>query len=200
MHLAKHLGCRVVGVTLEAAGADAGRALAHEHGVSALVEFRQGDLLDVALEDVGFDAVLMECVLSILSDKPAALARLTAALKPGGTLVVTDVTVSGELPADLRGVLAVAGCVGDARPLDDYRALLTDAGLELRHAQHEPGVVSAMLQQVRGRLLMADVARGLGKLAVDASLIARGRELLDRVQTLVDQGTLGYAVLAAGKR
>jgi ubiquinone/menaquinone biosynthesis C-methylase UbiE len=94
VHLASTTGCRVVGITLEQEGVAAGERLAEGQDLQALVSFRQGNLLEVPLETGSFDVVLMECVLSILPDKPAALYRLRGALRPGGRLAVTDVTVN----------------------------------------------------------------------------------------------------------
>ena len=76
VHLARTVGCRVTGVTLEDDGVTAGNELAIRHGVEGRVSFLQGDLERLDLESEAFDFVVMECVLSILADKPAALQRL----------------------------------------------------------------------------------------------------------------------------
>lgn len=97
-HLAETIGCHVVGLTLEEAGVEAGRALAEAHGVADRVRFIRADVQTAALEPASFDAALLECVLSILPDKPASLERIADALKPGARLGLTDVTVSGAIP------------------------------------------------------------------------------------------------------
>ena len=115
VHLAKTLGCRVMGITLEAEGVEAGVELARQEGVADNVRFLQGDITDARADIAAFDAALMECVLSILPDKPAALERLHGVICPTGYLGITDVTVNGPLPPVLQSILAVAGCVADAR-------------------------------------------------------------------------------------
>ena len=121
--LANTLGCETVGVTLESDGVAAGVERARLEGVSTLASFVQGDIQEVELEGRAFDAALMECVLSIVPDKRMALRRVHAALKPGGRLGITDVTVDGRLPPELDGLAAVVACVGSALSLDGYASL-----------------------------------------------------------------------------
>ncbi len=200
VHLAETLGCAVTGVTLEAAGVEAGALLARERGVDHLVEFRRGDIQELELGARAYDVGMMECVLSILPAKAETLSRLRAALKPGGMVVVTDVTVSGPLPEDLRGILTTAGCVGDARSLDGYARLMSDAGLDVRQVEDLPSAATAVVRTIKSKLLMADLASKVGKLALDAALIERARSMLRGVQQLIDDGLLSYGLLIAVKR
>ena len=199
VHLAKTLGCQVVGVTLEEEGVVAGQYLARREGVEDRVVFLQGDIQEAELEEESFDAVLMECVLSILPDKEGALRRLWGLLRPGGQLGLTDVTVSGALPLALQGILAVAGCVGDARSLQEYHALLGGQGFVVDLSQDLPETVATFLQDVRGKLLLAEVASKLGKLPIGGDVLAEGKRILAEVQGLVLHGVLGYGLVVARK-
>ena len=197
VHLAETLGCEVTGMTLEATGVEAGQHRAMERGVDHLVQFRRGDIQDLPLGDRAYDVGMMECVLSILPAKAETLSRLRAALKPGGTVVVTDVTVSGPLPEELRGILTVAGCVGDARSLDGYAQLMSDAGLDVRQAEDLQSTATAVVRSIKGKLMMAELASKVGKLPLDAALIERAKSLLRGVQQLIDDGLLSYGLLIA---
>ena len=174
VHLADTTGCRVVGITLEKAGVGAGEELARSHGVKDHVSFLQGDLLEVDLGDERYDVVLMECVLSILPRKSQVLRRLSGALRPGGRLGITDVTVNGPLPQELRGVLAIAGCVGDALSLDDYGRLLEEHGLLVDRREELEETASSTLGTVSERLAMVESIAGQGKLPLSDGLIAHG--------------------------
>ena len=156
MHLAKSLGCHVLGVTLEESGVAAGYEAARRSGVDGLVTFRQGDLLSVDLDTGAIDVALMECVLSILPQKEAALSRLWEALRPGGRLAVTDVTVSGPVPPDLQGLLAVAGCVGDARSQEGYRVLLESQGFAVDETEDLRETVESLLKSIKGKMMMGE--------------------------------------------
>ena len=199
VHLAKTVGCHVTGVTLEEEGVAAGYDLARQHVVEERVSFLAGDIREVALPEGSFDAVLMECVLSILSGKGAALGRLHGLLRPGGRLGLTDVTVQGELPSEFQGVLALAGCVGGAQSLDGYGDLAMVAGFEVELLQDLSSVAATFLRDIRGKLLMAKVAVKLGKFALDGGLLAQGEGLLAMVEALVGEGALSYGLVVARK-
>ena len=200
VHLAEGIGCSVVGVTLEAEGAQAAAELAKERGVAERTSFLVGDIAAVGLGDRTFDAVLMECVLSIIPDKARALAVLHDVLRPGGRIGITDVTLSGPLPGELAGMLATVGCVGDARSLDEYAGLLEGAGFAIESHDALPETAGRTLRDISEKLFMAQLAAGLGKLAVDATLLAKAQSGLAEVRSLVAEGRLGYGLLVATAR
>lgn len=199
VHLAKTIGCQVVGITLEEEGVATGRELARQHRVEERVTFFQGDIQEAELELESFDVVLLECVLSIVSGKATMLRRLSDLLRPGGRLGLTDVIANGTLPPELRGVLATAGCVGDARSLEEYCTLVEANGFAVQHAQDLQEVASSFLRQIKGKLLMAEVASKLGKLSVGDGAMKEGKRILLATQDLVSQGVLSYGLAVAQK-
>jgi arsenite methyltransferase len=120
---------RVIGIDmtpemLEAARANAARAGA-EH-----VEFREGRLEHLPVDDATVDAVTSNCVINLVPDKAAVFAEIARVLRPGGRLVVSDIVLDGELPAIVRdNVIAYVGCVAGAELRQDYFEMLADAGL-----------------------------------------------------------------------
>ena len=199
VHLAKSFGCHVVGVTLETDLVEAARAQAREGGVEQRTTFIQGDLYHTSLEPGSFDAVIMECVLSILPDKEGALRLVAETLRPGGRLGLTDVTVDGPLPPELHGILAVAGCVGDARSLEEYRDLVSGTGLVVEHTEDLQTVAAQFLKGLRDKLLIAEIGAKLGKLPIEPSLVDRAKDLLRKTLDLVTQGALSYGLVVARK-
>ena len=197
IHLAKTRRCHVTGVTLEEEGVAAAANKARSEGLGDLTDFRGGDLLQADLEPEGYDVVLLECVLSILPDKALALQRLRGALKKGGRLAFTDVTVVGPLPAKLQGILAVAGCVGDARSAASYRDLVESQGFAVTHAENLPDAIPGLLESLKGKMMMAEIAVKLGKLPIDPETFSRAKEVFVEVQRLAEQGTLGYGLIVA---
>ena len=142
------------------------------------MKFIQADIQKIGLEAASFDAVLMECLLSILPRKDTTLGRLLDGLRPSGRLGRTDVTVRGPLPPDLQGVLTVAACTGDARSLEEYAELIEAAGFVVDHSQDLPEAVSSFLRGIKGKMLMAETAMRLGKLPVGKDVLARGKQIL----------------------
>jgi ubiquinone/menaquinone biosynthesis C-methylase UbiE len=199
VHLAHSMGCRVTAVTLEHEGGIAGSDLAGQEGVDGRVRFIEGDILQA---DVGvgvFDSVLIECVMSIFTDKPAATRRLVRLLGPQGRIGLTDVTVSGPLPPELSGVLATAGCVGGALSMEGYLDLLEREGMVIEHAEDCREVAEGFLSGLSKRMVMVEIALGLGKLSVSEGLLSEGKRFLGMARELAASGVLGYGMIVARK-
>ena len=197
--LAKTLGCETVGVTLESDGVAAGVDRARLEGVGRLASFVQGDIQEVKLEASSFDAAMLECVLSIVPDKRMALRRTHAALKPGGLLGITDVTVNGRLPPELDGLAAVVACVGSALSLDGYASLAADEGFAVEQVEALPDTAVSFLKGLERKILIAQVAGGLGGLEVPRELLDMAKGVLSASLAAAAGGVLGYGLLIARK-
>jgi ubiquinone/menaquinone biosynthesis C-methylase UbiE len=93
------------------------------------VEFRQGLLESMPLDDASVNVVISNCVINLSPDKPAVFAEVFRVLKPGGRLVFSDVVVKGELPHYLaEDMEAWSACVSGALDADLYVDLLNAAG------------------------------------------------------------------------
>ncbi len=94
------------------------------------VEFREGRIERLPVEDASVDFVISNCVINLSPDKPAVFAELARVLKPGGRISLSDLVLTGELPEAVRAsVLAYVGCVAGASSVGEYIARLLDAGL-----------------------------------------------------------------------
>ncbi|KAG1731568.1 S-adenosyl-L-methionine-dependent methyltransferase [Suillus lakei] len=77
------------------------------------------------------DCILSNCVINLLPDagKTALLKETYRVLKPGGRLVVDDIIARKPFPDTVRSDLpAHIGCISGALQLEQYRALMKDAG------------------------------------------------------------------------
>lgn len=120
----------VIGVDMTPEMLDAARANAATAGADN-VDFREGRLENLPVEDATVDAVTSNCVINLVPDKPAVFKEISRVLRPGGRLVVSDIVLDGTLPAEVRdNVLAYVGCVSGAEQRDVYFRMLTDAGLD----------------------------------------------------------------------
>jgi len=197
IHLARSVGCSVVGVDYSLQNIASARRAASEHGVSDRVRFLAGDAERLPVEDHAFDAVIAECAFCTFPDKPAAAAEFVRVLRPGGRLGFVDLLRSGPLPAELGSLAAWVACIGDARPVEEYLALLEDAGLRIALVERHDQALAELVEMVRTRLLTVQVAARLTASPLPNVDWAEVRPMLRSAAAAVADGRLGYALIAA---
>jgi len=120
---------RVIGVDMTPEMLERARATAARAGAKQ-VEFRQGRLEALPVEDASVDAVTSNCVINLVPDKAAVFREVARVLRPGGRVVVSDIVLERPLPETVaKDVLAWAGCVAGAALRRDYFAMVEAAGL-----------------------------------------------------------------------
>lgn len=120
---------RVIGVDMTPAMLEKAREHARKTGYS-WIDFREGRLEQLPVEDTSVDAVTSNCVINLVPDKAAVFREIARVLRPEGRLVISDIVLDGELPrAVAEDVLAYVGCISGAMPREPYFALLENAGL-----------------------------------------------------------------------
>lgn len=126
----------VVGVDLDEAELEAGRAVAKRRGV-ANVKFEWGDLYRLPFLDGSFDAAYAHSVLEHLSDPLNALKEMRRVLRPGGLAGIADPAWDRSLRYPTTGALeawdalrprAVEQRGGHPLYVGEQRALLRQAG------------------------------------------------------------------------
>lgn len=92
------------------------------------VEFREGDIENLPVEDNSVDVVISNCVLNLLPAKDKIFHEIYRVLKPGGHFCISDIVLQGELPKELsRAVEMYVGCVAGAIPQEEYIGEITKA-------------------------------------------------------------------------
>jgi arsenite methyltransferase len=118
----------VIGVDMTPEMLTRARAAAARLGVTN-VEFREGYLEKLPVENASVDAVISNCVINLSPDKPQVFREMFRTLKPGGRLAVSDIVTNGPLPEELqKNMEAWGACVAGALDVSDYLTGLTDAG------------------------------------------------------------------------
>lgn len=120
---------RVIGVDMTPEMIARARANARKAGLPH-VEFREGRLEALPVDNASVDAVTSNCVINLVPDKGRVFAEIARVLKPGGRLVISDVVLDGRLPEPVeKDVYAYVSCVAGAALREHYFGQLRDAGL-----------------------------------------------------------------------
>lgn len=187
----------VVGVDLGASQVAKATARAAAAGLGSRARFELGDAERLAFDDGSFDAVVCECAFCTFPDKTTAAAELARVLRPGGRLGISDVWLDpASLDPELAGLAGRIACIADARPIDEVRALLEDAGLRVDQVERHDDAMIATIERVATRLRALRL--------VDLPILRpfnlrRGVEIARRAADVVRRGDAGYMVLTATK-
>lgn len=134
------LAARQVGETGYVIGVDMTPAMLAKANASkarmgvANVEFREGQIESLPVDDSTIDVVMSNCVINLSPDKPAVFREIFRVLKPGGRVSISDIVTEGAFSDDLRAdMLRWSECVSGAIDASDYTAMLRDAGFEDIH-------------------------------------------------------------------
>jgi len=120
---------RVIGVDMTPSMLERARQAAREAGF-ANVEFREGRLEQLPVDDASVDAVTSNCVINLVPDKSLVFREVARVLRPGGRLVVSDIILDGALPEVVANdILAYVGCIAGALPRARYFGMIGAAGL-----------------------------------------------------------------------
>ena len=198
--LAERFGCHVTGLDYSEDSLARARARVESKDVSQIIRFQPGDAEGLPIEDSQYDAVISECSLCTFPDKEAATREMARVLRSGGRVGITDVTVNGPLPEDIRSALAWVTCIAGAGPVSHYVSLLSDAGFHDFLTEDRSRDGSAMIADIRRKLTGLELAAKIGKLDTQSLDFKGTREALKRVDDLIETGTIGYALITAKKQ
>jgi len=197
--LAQRFGCRVTGVDFGPANIAEAASRAEQARVTDLVRFETGDAERLDYPDASFDVVLCECAYCTFPDKNAAAREFIRVLAPGGRLGLSDLTRSGELPAELSGLLAWIACIGDARPPAEYVAHLEMAGFRPVLAEAHDAALGSMVRDIQARLLATELMVKLEKVNLPGVEFREANALAASAAQAVRSGALGYTLITAAK-
>lgn len=184
--------CHVTGLELGAVAAENSRQRALQQPVPASVAFVRGDAEIPPFRCGVFDAIIIECATSLFVDKAAAIEEARRLLRPGGVIGLSDVTVErGSLPPELDSAIGMMLCLTDALPAGGYQALLENAGFTVVERADLSVEVLSLLGELRGKLNFRHMLGSAEPpVADDLADITPG--LLERVESLVQRGQIGY--------
>lgn len=158
---------RVIGVDMTPQMVEKARENAQKGGY-AHVEFRLGEIERLPVADESVDVVLSNCVINLVPDKERAFAEAFRTLKPGGRMMVSDIVLTGELPASIKdSVEAYTGCLSGAARREDYLRAIEQAGFrQVRIAEEKPFSADCIVADPTAR----EAAEGMSQQEVEEAV------------------------------
>jgi arsenite methyltransferase len=118
----------VIGVDMTIPMLDKARAAAAAAAVTN-VDFREGYLEALPVDDGWADIVISNGVLNLVPDKAAALAEMHRVLRPGGRLQLADIVLGRPVSDGAKHDVSLwTGCIAGGLPREDLARLVADAG------------------------------------------------------------------------
>lgn len=121
---------RVIGVDMTPEMVQKARENAEKQGYQN-VEFLQGEIENLPIEDAMADLVISNCVINLSPDKSRVFREVHRVLKPGGRMMISDIVLTKPLPTAIQNSLeALVGCVAGAMVREDYLQTIREVGFE----------------------------------------------------------------------
>ncbi len=119
------------------------------------VEFREGDIDDMPVNDEVADVVVSNCVLNLVPDKEKVIGEIFRVLKAGGHFSISDIVLVGNLPQALKEDAEMyAGCVAGAIQKDAYLEHIKKAGFQNITLQKEKSI--SIPEDILGKYLLPE--------------------------------------------
>ena len=198
--LAERFGCEVLGVDYGSQNVEVANQEAEAKNLGGRVRFERSDAELLPVPDASFDAVICECAFCTFPNKATAAGEFVRVLRARGQVGLSDLTRGGPvLPKELDSLLSWIACVADAQPIESYAACLHAAGLAVEHVESHDEALIELVQQVRSKLLGAEIMVGLKKLDLPGVDFSAAKQMVKDVVVAIEEHQLGYAIMTAVK-
>ncbi len=128
--MAQLFNCRVIGVDLAQKFIEAAGFLSQCTGLDSKTKFKQGSILELEFADNTFDAVLCQHVLMNIEDKAVAVKEFFRVLKPGGKLILHEVTKGSDANIEFPVPWASQSSISFLQPWDALAEILETRGFK----------------------------------------------------------------------
>jgi ubiquinone/menaquinone biosynthesis C-methylase UbiE len=128
----------VVGIDFTTEQLAKSRRLAEEAGILR-VDFREGRIEELPVDDESFDCVISNGVINLSPEKERVFAEAARVLRPGGRLAIADIVSDQQLKESIVCDPDLwASCIGGAAQQDAYRQAIEGAGLRIEEIRQNP--------------------------------------------------------------
>jgi SAM-dependent methyltransferase len=137
----------------------------------ANVEFREGKIESLPVEDASVDVVISNCVINLSPDKPQVFREVFRVLKPGGRVIVSDIVLNRPLPELVRSsVNLYTACIVGALRREEYLDAIRRAGFASVEILSDHAYTA---KQIGGDPITAEVGASLDGVAASITVLAQ---------------------------
>ncbi len=195
-YLAANFHCRVTGTNISVKELDLARLRSSEAGLERLLSFEYGDFHRLGYPDASYDVVWSQDAFLHAADKTAVLSECRRVLRPGGTLIFTDILVRRDTPDEDRVKIYDRVKSPEIWDLEDYREALYNLNLPVDREDDWSHHVARSYAWVRDRLQenRQELLPRIGDETIDRTL-----ESLSFWVDSANSGKIGWALFVAHK-
>ncbi len=194
--LTRKYGCEIVAIDISPDMVEAARQRVRKEGLEHLIDFRQADAHHLPFNDESFDAVLIECVTTLL-DREKAFGEFRRVLRTGGTLGDLEMTYQRQPDEAFARQLHDSWEGFTTMTLSSWEKFLRDQKLEVVKVDD----FSKKLDNIQWTMMKELGIVGMTKMALrllQRPSIARGLIEWERLFE-EGKGVIGYGYLVARK-
>ncbi len=150
---------KVIGVDFTEKMTEKAKANAKKANVDN-VEFRQGDIEKLPVDDNSIDVIISNCVINLAPDKEKVFKEAYRVLKPGGKMFVSDIVLLEELSEEQRNdPMLIAGCVGGALMKDEYIEIAKSANFDITILNEDKDISKEQYQSIPLESLLIEATK-----------------------------------------
>lgn len=131
--LAAEYECHVTGVDLAEEYCQIAANISDQVGLSHLVQFKQGDITDLPIDDNAFDIVWIAHVNMNILNKKALISEAARVLKAGGTFAVYEICAGNNTPPHFPVPWAEDPSISFLVKPQELRTMLIEKGFKEKH-------------------------------------------------------------------
>ena len=147
--LAKEFQCRVTGLDLSDRFIECAGFLTKCTGLESRVHFREGSVTRLPFDGHSFDAVLSQHLLMNIEDKAAAVKEFYRILKPGGKLILHEITRGKSNDMRYPVPWAAKASISFLEPWETLAGIIEQKGFEKNFAFDESGAAGIWWGKVK---------------------------------------------------
>jgi len=135
------------------------------------VEFREGPIEELPLQDASVDVVISNCVINLSPDKRQVFREAFRVLRHGGRMIVSDIVLNRPLPESAKNDADLyAACIAGALLREEYLDAIRRAGFARVELLSDHTYTT---KQVGGDPITAEVGATLDGVAASITVLAQ---------------------------